>query len=155
MTELDSQKPTQDERLMAALSHVTTLMPFMGVIAPIIIWITQKDKSQYVAFQALQALIYQLGLIVAWFIGMGCYMCSFFGMFLTIPFMEESAETAQKVSPIFGLTFGFPFLVLGAVFIGWFIYTAYGIFGAIMVLQGKPFHYLIIGGRVESFLQEK
>ena len=51
---------SQDERIMAALSHATALLPFMGVIAPIVIWVTQKDKSQYVAFQALQAMAYQL-----------------------------------------------------------------------------------------------
>jgi uncharacterized Tic20 family protein len=62
--EMASTRPTQDDRIMAALSHITVILPFFGVVAPIIIWVTQKEKSQYVAFQALQALAYQLSLIV-------------------------------------------------------------------------------------------
>jgi uncharacterized Tic20 family protein len=63
---------------MAALAHIAAIVPFMGVIAPIIIWATQKDKSEYVAFQSLQAVAYQLVMILAWFVGMGCYMLSSF-----------------------------------------------------------------------------
>lgn len=151
MTSLDSLTPTQDERVMAALSHTSALLPMVGVIAPIVIWITQKDKSKYVAFQALQALAYQLTMILAWFIGMGCYMFSFFGTFFTIPFSDSS----QSASPLFALGFIIPFLVFGAIFIGGFFFIIYGIVGAVMAFQGKPFRYIIIGNRVERFMQPK
>ena len=152
MTNFDSLTPTQDERVMAALSHIGVLLPMMGVIAPIIIWVTQKDKSKYVAFQALQALVFQLSMIAAWFIGMGCYMFSFFGTFFMIPF-ASSFESSQSVSPLFGLTFLVPFLVFGAMFIGGFLFIVYGVIGAIMVFQGKPFRYMLIGKRMERFMQ--
>lgn len=151
MTSIDSLTPTQDERVMAALSHISTLLPMVGVIAPIVIWITQKDKSKYVAFQALQALAYQLTMILAWFIGMGCYMFSFFGTFFTIPFSDSS----QSASPLFALGFIIPFLVFGAIFIGGFFFIIYGIVGAVMAFQGKPFRYIIIGNRIERFMQPK
>lgn len=152
MTDLDALTPNQDERVMAALSHISAVMPFLGVIAPIIIWVTQKDKSRYVAFQSLQALAFQLTMIIAWFIGMGCYMFSFFGTFFTIPF-ASSAEPSQSVNPLFGLAFFIPFLVFGAIFVGGFFFILYGIIGAIMTFQGKPFRYMLIGKRVERFLQ--
>jgi uncharacterized Tic20 family protein len=103
--------PTQDERIMAALAHASALLPMMGVIAPIIIWVTQKEKSQYVAFQSLQALAYQLSMIVAWFVGMGCYLLSFFGIFLTIPFASSSGSS-HNIDPVFGLGFLIPFIIL-------------------------------------------
>jgi uncharacterized Tic20 family protein len=78
MENIASITPTQDERVMAALAHISALLPMMGVVAPIIIWVTQKGKSKFVAFQSLQALAYQLSMILAWFVGMGCYMFSFF-----------------------------------------------------------------------------
>jgi uncharacterized Tic20 family protein len=65
MTSIDTLTPTQDERVMAALSHASALLPMMVIIAPIIIWVTQKEKSQYVAFQSLQAIAYQLSMIAA------------------------------------------------------------------------------------------
>ena len=151
MTTIDSLTPNQDERVMAALSHIAVLLPMMGVIAPIVIWVTQKEKSKYVAFQSLQALAYQLTMILAWFVGMGCYMFSFFGTFFTIPFSDSS----QSASPLFALGFIIPFLVFGAIFIGGFFFIIYGIVGAVMAFQGKPFRYVIIGSRVEHFIQPK
>lgn len=154
MTNFDSLTPTQDERVMAALSHASALLPMMGVIAPIVIWVTQKEKSRYVAFQSLQALAYQLSMIVAWFIGMGCYMLSFFGTFITIPFAASSGNSPDG-SPIFGLAFLIPFLVFGAIFIGGFFFIIYGMVAAVMAFQGKAFRYVIIGRRVEHFMQSK
>lgn len=151
MTNNVSQAPTQDERVMAALSHVSALLPMIGVIAPIVIWVTQKEKSKYVAFQALQALAYQLCMILAWFVGMGCYMVSFFGTFFTLPFSDSS----QPSNPIFTMGFIIPFLVIGAIFIGGIFFVIYGIVGAVMTFQGKPFRYVIIGKRVERFMQPK
>jgi len=139
---------------MAALAQISILVPFLGVVAPIVIWVTQKDKSRYVAFQSLQAIAFQLTMIFAWFVGMGCYMCSFFSMFLTIP-LASFSESSQSVSPLFGLTFAVPFLVFGLMFIGGFLFILYGIVGAVMTFQGKPFRYVIIGRRVERFLQSK
>ena len=42
--QLTSSTPTQNDKIMAALAHVSALLPMMGVIAPIIIWAIQKDK---------------------------------------------------------------------------------------------------------------
>ena len=44
-----SHEISMEERLMAALSH------FFGMLVALVIWITQKDKSNFVRFQALQA----------------------------------------------------------------------------------------------------
>jgi uncharacterized Tic20 family protein len=154
MTDLDSLTPSQDERVMAALAQVSVLVPFLGVIAPIVIWVTQKDKSRYVAFQSLQAIAFQLTMVLAWFVGMGCYMCSFFSMFLIIPLASAFGDS-QSVSPLVGLPFLAPFMILAAFFVGGFLFILYGIIAAIMTFQGKPFRYAIIGRWVERFLQAK
>jgi len=151
MTNIDALTPNQDERVMAALSHISALLPMIGVIAPIVIWATQKEKSQYVAFQSLQAVAYQLSMIAAWFIGMGCYMLSFFGTFFALPFSDAS----QSASPLFAIGFIIPFLVFGAIFIGGFFFVIYGVVGTVMAFQGKPFRYAIIGKRIERFMQPK
>ena len=39
--------PTSDEKVMALLSHVLTLVA--GFLAPLIIWLVKKDDSQFVA----------------------------------------------------------------------------------------------------------
>ena len=152
MTNIDSLTPNQDERVMAALSHVAALLPMIGVIVPIVIWATQKEKSQYVAFQSLQAVAYQLSMIAAWFVGMGCYMLSFFGTFLFLP-LASATGNSENINPLFGLGFMVPFLVFGLIFIGGFFFVIYGVVGTVMTFQGKPFRYMLIGKRVEKFMQ--
>lgn len=147
--------PSQNDKIMAALAHISALLPLMGVIAPIIIWATQKDKSEYVAFQALQAVAYQLLMILAWFVGMGCYMLSFFGTFFTIPFAgANGSEVDPAVAPVFMLGFIIPFIIFGAIFIGGALFVVYGLIGAIQVFQGKDFRYIIIGNRLANYLQK-
>jgi len=44
---------TQDERIIAALAHASVLLPFWGMIAAVVIWVTQKDKSAFANFLAI------------------------------------------------------------------------------------------------------
>ena len=152
--ETSSTVPTQDERVMAALAQVTIILPFLGVVAPIFIWVTQKDKSKYVSFQSLQAVAYQLTLIMFYFGGMACYMCSFVGMFLgTIP-LGATENPNPLAMGLFGLSFVLPFVVFAGLFVGMFVYIVYGIVAAVMVIQGKDFRYIFIGSRLERYLQQ-
>ena len=141
---------TQNDRIMAALAHVTVILPMMGVIAPIVIWVTQKEKSESIAFQALQAVVYQLTLILIGFVGMACYMCSFFGIFIfMIPF---STGDAPNGFPIEALGVFFPFLIMAALMFVGLIYIIYGLVGAVQVLRGKDFRYILIGRWLERYL---
>ena len=144
----ESTLPSQDERIMGALPHISVLIPYIGVIVPIMIWVTQKDKSRFVYLQALQAAAYQLALFVATLLGWGCYFLSFFLMFPMIPIMESGFEW-----PFIAAT-AFPFCVLGLIGLGWLLFLGYGIVGAIQVFQGKDFRYIVIGDQVERFMQK-
>lgn len=154
MEKTEASVPIQNDKIMAALAHVSALMPFMGVIAPIVIWATQKDKSEFVAFQALQAVAYQLVMILGWFVGMGCYMLSFFSTFLAIPFAGSGGGPDSMADPCFMIGFFIPFLIFGAIFIGGAIFIIYGVIGAILTFQGKDFRYIIIGKRLADYLQK-
>jgi uncharacterized protein len=143
-TETSSQEPTQNDRIMAALAHATAILPVTGVIAPIIIWVTQREKSEYVAFQALQAVVYQFSMIVAWFASMALYMGSFF---IVIPFSASS-----RGFPAIMLV---PFGVMGLMLVGSLIFIVYAFVAAGMVLQGRNFRYVIIGNALKHYLQAK
>jgi uncharacterized Tic20 family protein len=53
-----------DEKLWGMLAHLLTLLGYVVVvgeyIAPLVIYLVYKDRSQFVAFHALQALFFQL-----------------------------------------------------------------------------------------------
>lgn len=139
----------QDERILAALAHGAILLPIYGIIVPAIIWITQKEKSRYVSFQSLQALVFHLTLLFLYMIGLLCYFVSFFGMFGGMFLAESSSSEWMAVLPSL-----FPFAVLGGfVCIGVF-FVIYGAVGAILSLVGKEFRYLVIGNFIESRLQD-
>ena len=58
----------QDERTWSMLSHLSVLLSLVtgigGPIAALVIWLVYKDRSQRVAFHALQSLWYQVAWIV-------------------------------------------------------------------------------------------
>jgi uncharacterized Tic20 family protein len=66
---------TQDEKTMAALAHGSIVLGLVsggvgGIIAALVIWVAYKEKSAYVAFQSLQAMIFQgLTLVAAFLVG--------------------------------------------------------------------------------------
>lgn len=146
--------PNQNDRIMAALAHISIILPFMGVIAPIIIWVTQKEKSEYVAFQAIQAVVYQLTMLLAWFVGMGCYMLTFFSMFITTLFTSRSeGEVDPSAAPFFVGFFFLPFLIMGAMLLGQAFFFIYGLIGTVQTFRGKDFKYIVIGNYLQKNLQ--
>jgi uncharacterized protein len=143
-----STLPSQDERTLAALAHISVLLPLMGVIAPIVIWVTQKDRSRFVAFQSLQAIAYQLLMVVIWFVGIACYMGSFFLTFFS--FMMPGSSIEPGGPPLF---FFIPFVVFFGILAMMFVMVIYGIVAAVLIFQGKDFRYILIGQLIERYTQ--
>jgi len=75
--------PTSDERTMAILSHVLTIV--FPLLAPLIIYLIKKDESRFVAYHARESLNFQItvlliciilaitivGLLLLWLVGIG------------------------------------------------------------------------------------
>jgi uncharacterized Tic20 family protein len=145
--------PVQDERIMAALSHVTALIPFMGVIAPIVIWATQKEKSQYVRNQSLQALVYQLINVVIVILGYACYFVGLFGSIMIMAIAGSSGRVEEEILPMLMMVIPFGvFMLLGLFEI---FFMLYAVVAALMSLQGKPFQYILIGSRIQRYMEKK
>lgn len=167
------QVSAQDDKIMAALGHATIIWPVMGMIAPLIIWATQRERSPYVAFQALQAAVYHMTLILAGLVCGVCYLFTYFGMIIgalgmplsmlfTLPTQGAPTEELPPEAVIgmvlgFVAMFFFYLLVFGLMVLGvvaWLAYISYGLYGAVASLQGKEFRYVVIGPRLERYLEE-
>ncbi|HEY4108444.1 DUF4870 domain-containing protein [Puia sp.] len=61
--------PTSDERMLAILSHVLAIVPGIGILGPLIIWLIKKDESPFVNESAKESLNFQITIIVGWIIG--------------------------------------------------------------------------------------
>ena len=116
---------------------------------------------------ALQAVFYQLTLILMGVLGFICYFLSFFlsfgGMFLgmfSIPLAAAGGETENPLLMILlflvsMLPVAIPFAVIGVMLLAGLSFLVYGVVGAIYAMQGKAFAYVFIGKRVRAFLAEE
>ncbi len=148
----ESSLSAQDERVMAAMAHATIIFPAVGLIGSLIIWGTQKEKSEFLAFQALQAAVYHLLMLLAGLLAGVLYVCSFLGMPITTLLVAPFDEGAALCLPFLPIT-----CVLGILFLGllaWLAYVGYGIYGALSVLQGRDFRYVFLGPWLERYLEQ-
>lgn len=81
--------PTSDEKTMALLSHVLTIV--LPLIAPLVIYLVKKDESSFVAAHAKESLNFQITLIPAFFVAfllifvlIGFLLIIALGLFATI-----------------------------------------------------------------------
>lgn len=54
--------PTNEEKTMAILSHVLTIV--FPILAPLIIYLIKKNESQYIAYHAKESLNFQITIMI-------------------------------------------------------------------------------------------
>lgn len=123
-----------DERLWAMLAHLSVVLNlvtgFLGVVTPLVIYMIYKDRSRFVAFQSMQAFIFQLvfwaggGVLVGAMWAMTGILSAFLIGLLCIPFALL-----------------FSILPLGAI--------VYGVIGGIQAYQGQDFRYWLVADWVK------
>ncbi len=155
-----SEKRSQDDYVMAALPHLATFLPFWGLVASIVIWATQKDKSRFVGFQALQAMIYQLMPVLGGILFFLCYLCSFGAIFVVTPLIAAAADSAGTqsegvIAALAMLPMSLPFCIWGVVLVIFLCYVAYALYAAIRVFQGHDFRYALIGSWLDRYMQRE
>jgi uncharacterized Tic20 family protein len=141
---------TQDEKVLAGLAHGSILLGIFtsgigGIVAALVIWLVQKEKSAYVAAQALQATVYQ---VVTFLLTMFAWCCwGALWMLMLLPPLFANPE-AYEYAPPPGLWVGMFLMVVP--FAIWGLTILYGLWGAIRCLGGHDFKYLIIGNWLEN-----
>ena len=103
---------TQEERTLSVLSHLSMFLNlitgFLGPVAALVIWLVYKDRSEKVAFHALQSMWYQIGWLVMLAVGwtvtglltmilMGFLLIPVMAVVSVVPF-AHAAYAAYKVS---------------------------------------------------------
>jgi uncharacterized Tic20 family protein len=146
----DIQPEDQEAQLMAALSHAMILFPLFGVMGAIIIWAAQRERSRFVSFQSLQAIVYQF---VFWFLTstfIGCFSCSTFAFPLLATGLAFSSDDPSVGAPFLGLLGFIPIILMGFILLILILLIVYGLYGAIRAYQGEAFKYIWVGNLVEK-----
>ena len=141
---------TQDEKTLAGLAHGSILLGLLtsgmgGIIAALVIWIVQKEKSAYVAAQALQALVYQAITFLLTMIVWCCWGALYAAMIL-VPLVSN--PDAYVATPPAGLWVGLFLMIVP--FGIWGLTILYGLYGAARCLGGHDFKYAVIGNWLNS-----
>ena len=123
-----------DERTWAMLAHLSVLLNlvtgFLGVGAALVIYFIYKDRSRYVAFQAMQAFLFQL---VFWAGG---------GLLIGIMWAVVGALSAILI----GILLIPVAVVLTLIFLVFpLVALIYGVIGAIKTSNGEDFRYWLVG----------
>ena len=141
---------SQDDKALAAMAHASILLGIItsgigGIVAALVIWLVQKEKSAYVAYQALQALVYQGVVMVITIIAWCCWGALW--MLMLLPPLFANPE-AYNYAPPPGLWIGLFLMVVP--FAIWGLTILYGLWGAVRCLGGHDFRYVIIGNWLDS-----
>jgi len=137
-----------EERILAALSHIGIVMYLTGVILPGVVWTVYKDKSKYIKLQALQAMTFQLALMLAFMLGMVAYIASFGLIFLTAFMMPQSGIASAASIAV-------PFAIIIAILAIYAISIIYGLYAAYSTYLGRDFRYILIGNKIAEKLRQK
>jgi uncharacterized Tic20 family protein len=119
---------TQDERTWSVLSHLSIFLNlitgFLGPVASLIVWLVYRNRSQKVAFQALQSTIYQ----GAWFVILAAgWTVTFALMAVLIGFLLVPGMLVISIVP--------------------FAHSAYA---AYKVSQGEDYRYPVVADLIEN-----
>jgi uncharacterized protein len=118
----------QEERTWSVIAHLSILLDVItgigGPLAALIIWLVYKDRSQKVAFHALQSLWYQVAWIVILSVG---WSITYILMFVLIGFLLIPVMAIVSLVP--------------------FVHQCYA---AYKISQGVEYRYPIIADRVEG-----
>jgi uncharacterized Tic20 family protein len=126
-----------EERTWAMLAHLSILLNLvtglLGLVGALIIYLVYQNRSRYVAYHALQSLIFQL---IAWLGG---------GILTGVAWAITGVLSAILVGLLcIPLALVISLIPLGAI--------VYGIIGGIQCNQGQDFRYWLVGDWVRGTL---
>jgi uncharacterized Tic20 family protein len=137
-TNSSSQQLSQsDERTWAMMAHLSILLNlvsgFLGIIAALLIYLAYKNRSKYVAYQSMQAFVFQL----VWWLGGGLLT----GLVWATTGVLSIIVVGLVLIPLACVVSLIPLAAL-----------VYGIVGAVECNNGHDFRYWLIGDWVRGEL---
>ena len=139
--------PSTEERVWAVLSHLSALAFGMGILLPVFAWSEQRRKSNYAAFQSLQALGYQSLGYTFWILA--SLVIIVIQAIFTVRELASAYESGKDpagflgtiVTGHFGVTFG----LIG-------LYLLLPVMAAVATALGRDFRYPLMGNRLARYL---
>jgi uncharacterized Tic20 family protein len=142
-----NNRPTTEDRIWSVIAHLSALTMGMGLLLPVIGWSSYRRKSNYVAFQSLQALGYQALGYTIWilFALVVVVVQSFSTLSKMVAAANNGADFGSLTSIGMGGNFAVMFGLMG-------LYFALPVIAAIACALGKDFRYPFLGNKLAQYL---
>jgi len=150
--------PTRDDLTMAALAHASILLTFLigvgsgglgvvlGVLVPLAIWYSYRDKSAYTAKQAIYATAYQVACILSYL------ALAVVGVILVVVGWTVSGALTVVLVGLCLMPFVLlitVLLVIGLILLP-LVQLVYGLYAAYEIYQGRDFRYRWVADWVDQ-----
>jgi|SRR5579859_1315751 len=145
-------EPTSDERTTAMLAHVLTI--FAGFIASGVIYLAKRRDSRFIAFHALQAVLWHLWMFVVFFVAFAGF---FVLMFATVGFGHSPTHAppghdAPPPPAFFIGFFGF-FGIWLVMMLSWAVNVGFCVYVAVQASSGRWTRYPLVGSLARRLAQ--
>jgi uncharacterized Tic20 family protein len=131
----------KEDRVISAILHASSPYGLFALAASSVVWATQRSRSRLLAFQSLQALLFQLFtflavLLVFSLLMAGVVFAAFTGLIARTGVTEPELTAFLINSALLGF---------GAIHFFTFVFPLGGVWAAMQVLRGRNFRYPILG----------
>jgi uncharacterized Tic20 family protein len=145
---MNTNIPSTEERVWAVLSHLSAVALGMGILLPIVGWSEQRRKSNYAAFQCLQALGYQSLGYTIWILSYLLLIIAF--LVVMVISSKIFGTSGNNLNTFMGI---WTSILLAITFGAMGLYLIIPVFAAVACALGKEFHYPFMGRRLASYLE--
>lgn len=137
-----SRRQQAEKRVVCAVLHASSIYGLLALVTSAVVWTTQRSLSRSVAFQALQAMLFQgVTLIMTWstfFLFMMGFVWTIYGRASVSPGINEPGPTNLTAGAL--LMMG-----LGCFWFFQWILPLWGVWAAVRTLRGHSFRYPLVG----------
>jgi uncharacterized Tic20 family protein len=143
---LPAYQPTQDERTLACVSHLTVFVSTIGWFVAIGLWVYTRSKYPYAAFQAAQAVIFQfVMMLLSFFVIMVWFFV--FAVVLGIGLLGGDPDDVV----VFSFAVSAMMVMVGVILLLTLALYGYAIYAAVRSYQGRPFRIPGIAALADAF----
>jgi uncharacterized Tic20 family protein len=136
-----SLRQRAEEQVVSAILHASSPYVFLAIAASSVVWTQQRARSRFLAFQSLQALLFQLFTFLVILLVFALFAAGF----LFAAFTGLIARTSVTEPELTAFLINSALLGFGVIHFFMFVFPLWGVWAAVQVLRGRNFRYPIIG----------
>jgi len=140
-----------EDRWVVSMGHFAVIILLWGTLAPFFSWTLQGKRNQFLKFQSIQTMAYQIGVMLLFLVAGFFYVFGFVVFILTIGFSGNVAMDSTS-SLIGAIVFLVSLLIAMLVLLVIPLFHIMGQWAGYRVLKGDDYHYPIVGKFVEKRL---